>query len=766
MPSVALITWFQYHNYGTALQVAALSHVLEGLGNSVDVVNYRTDGNLTTKPRQNVLGNLAGEAFKMARYVFRTFPFSPPERERLFDSFLQKHLSFTKRCETAVDLEGLNESYDAFVCGSDQIWAPTSFDSHYYLDFVCSDRLKVAYAPSVGLPEVRDRDVARRMGELAARIDCLSTREESGSRIIAELTNREVATVLDPTLLLSPEDWRGFASESSIDPKGRYLLVYMLGRNEYQWRQVSEIAEMLELETRIIPVFKSDAKRKGCISDPIGPSEFISLFANAAYVCTDSFHGVTFSILFERSFCVFRRFVDNDVANQNSRIYNLLEKAGLNDRLVGGKLSFGFTCQSIDWEDVGVRIALERESSLRWLEDALGSKTTSLNACGRHILDERSLCCGCSACSVVCPASAITVSNDDQGFQRAFVDETACIACGKCRQVCPFIETYGYQLLERGTLCSFKSNDAGILSSSSSGGAAAVITRRMSAEGNGVLGCVFDADGEQAQHRIVYPGDFDAARAFAGSKYLQSRMVPALAEAASYGGKLVVFGTPCQIAAARNVLNGDDRAVYIDLICHGVPSRHLYRRYLDWLHREFGMSDSGVRTEFRYKPRGWKQRYLYSTDGECEVCFSQRKDPFFMLYEAGQCYARCCYECPWRSTSAADLRLGDYWGPRFKRDKTGVSMVLALTDKGLDIMGLLDEEGDLQMQPWDDYARYQQVKNNPEPVFRDELIALLANPSTHIEEVAKTFAVPVVRESSILRAVSPLYRIAKQMILG
>ena len=138
----------------------------------------------------------------------------------------------------------------------------------------------------------------------------LSTREESGSKIIETLVNRKVETVLDPTLLLEMDDWKKISSDYA-DNMDSYLLVYMLGKDENQWKEITSIAASMRLKVKIIPVFFKDLKRDGCVTDPIGPEEFLSLVQNATYICTDSFHGLLFSIIFHaiyKNHCFFQIF--------------------------------------------------------------------------------------------------------------------------------------------------------------------------------------------------------------------------------------------------------------------------------------------------------------------------------------------------------------------------------------------------------------------------------------------------------------------------
>lgn len=765
---VALSTWFSYHNYGTALQVTALYHLLSQLGKDVDVVNYVPVGKCVKRPVYNGVASVCCELcnktlnkIKSGVYARDSGVYAPESRANLFDEFLDEHLTFTSKCTTLSDFEKLNDSYFTFVCGSDQIWNPTEHNPRYFFDYVSKSRLKVSYAPSVGCPRIEDEDVARRMKKLCGRFDALSTREESGSRIVSELTGRDVETVIDPTLLMGASQWNDLTGES-VAPSEPYLLAYMLGYNKEHWKRIYELASLLDLPVRVIPVFKRDLKRKGCITDPVGPTEFVSLIANASYVCTDSFHGVAFSINFNCDFCVFERFKRGASGSQNSRIYNILEKMGLQARLALDGVSNGELVSKIVWTEPNRLLLAQREHSLNWLKDALALEPPADDV-KNNIKYNRSLCCGCGACEVACPVDAISMKLDEEGFWKANVNEDNCISCGKCRKACPLIHHESALPVGQGRLYSFKTQDEGQLMHSSSGGAGATIASAASSDGAYVLGCVYE-DGRGAVGRLVSPGDSEGLSSLAGSKYTQEEVRDELKRAADCDGPLFVFGTPCQIQAARNLFSRRDDVTFIDFVCHGVPSRHLLNRYADWLNLCYGHNPQKLHVDFRYKPRGWRERYIYTSDGSSESCRSQHEDPYFLLFEAGQCYGQSCYECPWRATSAADVRMADYWGPRFSKDKTGVSMLLALTDRGERIIATLRQAGVVSEQHFSDYTKYQQTENYRMPVFRDALIDSLSDPSSNIQDISDQFALPVAQERKAMMRLDPLKGIAKKIL--
>lgn len=370
MHKVGIMTWFQYHNYGTALQITALSEILKQIGCSPTVIKYYTKPTIFETASEPFVEYIIQKCIRRIKSIGKSH-YSTMERKKKFDEFLSNHLLFTDKCDTQSELEALNDKFDYFVCGSDQIWAPSCFDPHYFLDFVSDNRKKIAYAPSVGLPKIEDRYTKTEMSRLCSSFAHLSTREESGSKIIHDITGREVKTVLDPTLLLSKDEWQNFESRNIKILNSSYLLVYMLGQNKQHWKMIRKIAKKLELEIKIIPVYRKDFLRKGCIKSPVGPAEFLSLIHFASFVCTDSFHGMAFSVNYGKQFSVFERFTHDDPINQNSRIYNLADKLDLNNRIIKNVTGSSIMSNQIDYNRVYFKLNSLIEDSQIYLRKGL-----------------------------------------------------------------------------------------------------------------------------------------------------------------------------------------------------------------------------------------------------------------------------------------------------------------------------------------------------------------------------------------------------------
>ena len=381
MPDVGIMTWFQYRNYGSALQATALAEIIKKIGYSPIIIKYyynKVDPIDNIQKLQFFYYRVINHIKYRGKQTYRS-----EERENKFEKFLLHNLRFTDECVSTTELEALNDRFSCFVCGSDQIWGTTYFKPHYFLDFVSDDRKKIAYAPSIGTPRIDNKKIEKEMKRLCSSFAYLSTREEAGSKIIHDLTGRDVKTVLDPTLLLD-DDWAPFICDDDLLPNRPYVIVYMLGCNESHWKIIYDIADKLGLDVRIIPVYIDDFDRKGCITYPIGPAEFLALIKNADYVCTDSFHGMAFSINFKKQLTIFERFKKHDRFNQNSRIYNLADKLGLNDRIFRKEADEKMIYSDIDYERVG-------EKRKKLVDDSVGYLKTALNnVTGYH--DHESSC--------------------------------------------------------------------------------------------------------------------------------------------------------------------------------------------------------------------------------------------------------------------------------------------------------------------------------------------------------------------------------------
>lgn len=362
---VGIITYHCAHNYGAMLQAYALQHAIESLGHEACFINFyprrvkRKNRKLKrTLKLRTQLRNLK---------VLRNFS----EWKRRFDryeSFMTHRLNLTECYETPDQLQQSPPEFDAYICGSDQIWNPRrNINSVFFLNWVKNKNARrIAYAPSFGVEKIPDEYKAE-LTRLIEPIDCLSVRESSGIKIIEDLIGRIAEHVLDPTLLLSESDWENVSSAPDINEP--YMLVYGMEESDAFVRFVSIATKKIGLPVIVIginPVNRYKSATKYILD--AGPSEFVGLFRKAAFVCTNSFHGTAFSIICRKP------FFSVPHSCYNSRISSLLKLTGLKDRQLGAPEELGAFSKSdleIDYEAVEIFLANEKENSLEYLRKAL-----------------------------------------------------------------------------------------------------------------------------------------------------------------------------------------------------------------------------------------------------------------------------------------------------------------------------------------------------------------------------------------------------------
>lgn len=734
MEKIGIMTWYKYLNYGTALQSSALYRVVKSMGYDAELINY--------VPYTRYIGDEKFHMLKtISKIINKKILFGSGKRtsEILFNDYLNKRISESKKVLTYSELGTLSSDYDAIVCGSDQIWSPLCFDDNYYLPFVPTDK-KIAYAPSIGSFTIENKSIENTISELVSSFKHLSIREEQGAKIIKDISGKEAKIVLDPTLLLNINEWREYSSSNLTKKINKpYILCYSLEPTNKYKKFVKKISNHLDLDVFYLSTKTSIESYYKQVPFDVGPSEFVSLIDNAEYICTDSYHGMIFSIIFNKPFSIFKRFDDNDPMNQNSRVLDLLKLLKLENRL--------FTCNSkiddileIDYTYANNVIGKKREESLHYLENSLCSATNS-----NSINDDFCrYCSGCGACVTECNNDAITVEMNESGFYHYSIDETKCIKCMKCMSVCPNVNITAPSIIKSKALFSFKANDVDILKKSSSGGTGFLLAKMLNEDGYNIYGCEYDIDSNSAKHIRIGKYHPEELNRIQGSKYIQSNTKDIMKEIAICNDKIAFFGTPCQVAAVDKILskkvNRNDY-ILIDLICHGVPSIYLLKKYIEECDDRYntGLFPNVI---FRDKNYPWRKLFItvtnHNQNNEPVFSSDEKHSNFYKFFTSNLCMMESCYNCPYREHSAADIRMGDYWGSKFENDATGVSMVIINTEKGANIFESLDNCLKLE-QPLIDYWDVQFPSNPPIPLFYDELIRNLKNDNMPLSETRKKY---------------------------
>ena len=333
-------------------------------------------------------------------------------------------------------------------------------------------------------------------------------------------------------------------------------------------------------------------------------------------------------------------------------------------------------------------------------------------------IQDKTNCCGCSACVQRCPKHCISLREDNEGFLYPKVDEEACIGCGLCEKVCPIINQA--DKIEPLKVLAAKNTHEEERMNSSSGGVFLPLAREVIAKGGVVFGAVYD---EHWEVHHVYAETVEDVYPMMGSKYLQSRIENTYKEAEQFlkqGREVLFVGSPCQIAGLRTFLRNKEypNLLAVDFLCHGVPSPGVWRRYLAETYSKDALkiqcrrkAAAGKNTvlllslnakspigdiKFRDKcESGWKKyRFVVreksaSKADKNSVLSSDihRTNPFMQGFLSDIYLRPSCYACKCKNgVNHSDMTIADFWGinriaPEFDDDK-GVGLVLVNTQKG------------------------------------------------------------------------------------
>lgn len=380
MKKVALSTCY-IHNYGACLQAFALQQFLKKLNIESEIIpfipksNKIKDNFFKRKFKSLQMGGLRNV---VKSFIIRSNAKNNIKRGKYFDTFIEQKLVFNNNINPLVELYKQKiDEYDAYICGSDQIWNPLIYGDknqpEYFLDYAPEGKKRIAYVPSIGVSKLPD-SCKDEMKQLLLKMTHISIREADGAKIINELTGKNVPVLLDPTLLLTAEEWSGFVANYLIEKP--YILCYLFGDLPY----INKFVQYLKKETgyKIVtmPYHPREMVGNKKVVWDAGPLEFVGLIKNAALVCTDSFHATAFSINQKTPFYSLARFNSNDKNSQNSRIYNILSKFNLQDRLITPNQNFpGKTDFSkIDFSKIEKILNEERKKSFNYLAEALSVK--------------------------------------------------------------------------------------------------------------------------------------------------------------------------------------------------------------------------------------------------------------------------------------------------------------------------------------------------------------------------------------------------------
>ncbi len=274
------------------------------------------------------------------------------------------------------------------------------------------------------------------------------------------------------------------------------------------------------------------------------------------------------------------------------------------------------------------------------------------------------VCTGCSACMNVCPYDAIRMQYNEEGFLMPFVEETKCVNCGKCTQKCPALHMR-HKNRKFPTVFAAMANDD-IRSESSSGGMFTLLAEKILDQGGLVCGAAFDDHFRLSHVLIDSKADLEPLKK---SKYAQSNIdyvYREIRDALDKGQKVLFTGTPCQIAGARAAIGYGYRHFYaIDILCHGVPSEIVFRKYIEEVSVQHTGQKSALKNiQFRNKDFGWNCNTIFLEFEGCDrpyVNSASGGDMFEYTYHHCLSLRKSCGECKFAVyPRQGDISIGDF----------------------------------------------------------------------------------------------------------
>lgn len=631
---VGIVNFFNTQNYGACLTAYALQELIRNLGYTCGFVNE-------SKIRNK---------YKLSFGTLFT------------NRYLIKFPRFN-------NLKKVGKLANIFISGSDQVLRPQYLkrklaQEMFLLKFVPQIVKKIAFSASFGISEKEfcqsNKTVCSEIKKQLATFDNVSIRELEGVNICKNQLNVYAENVLDPVFLLDKTKFEKLAKFS--DKKFAGMLVsYVLDNDNSTTLEIAKLANKLGVE-----LVNLSLKNKS-----FQVVDWLKAFIDAKYIITDSYHGVCFALIFNKPF-----IAKINTKRGISRFTSLKTIFNLEKQFVT-EISEDKVFEEYDIEFVNNTISQKREFGLNYLKKVLQTKPKTFIT---------KACSGCAACANICPKLAIKMTDDFKGFKHPQVDSKLCVDCGLCKKICPLhnsnkIKNYNNK---KPDCYALMANDDIRLGKSSSGGAFSVLAENIIKSNGYVVGVVLDNN--MAKHIVI--NSLDEINKLRGSKYVQSDIGACYKEIKALldNSKLVLFtGTPCQVAGLKAYLQKDyEKLVTVDLVCHGVPSPKVLKKYL----RENTNDDKVLDIDFRNKSDGWsnKLRIFIKTD-RGEVIKNAAEDEYMQAFLRNYILRKSCFNCPFQQIPRqGDLTIGDFWrvGKYSSKldDGKGTSLLLINNKKG------------------------------------------------------------------------------------
>lgn len=329
MKKIATITFHHAHNFGSALQAYALQQFVLSLYKDSDVeykiIDYYTE-------LQEELYSIYKHDLSIKSIIknFVAFLYSKQlkDKHQKFEDFLKNRCMLTRRYKNKQELIEDIPIADVYISGSDQLWnvRAEDFDSVYYYDFLADGCKRISYAASLGPLQIDwEKYDYKKYKDLISKYKSISVREKGSYNNLEKITDIKCNINVDPTLLISKEEWQKIESKE-IYNDGKYILLYCLEPSKEQLKIADEISKKLQLPIVILRYNnKNDMFNHFVKKYAAGPEDFLAYIDHAALVLSSSFHGTVFSLIYHKPFYVLNGINDN-------RISEILNKTNMTER--------------------------------------------------------------------------------------------------------------------------------------------------------------------------------------------------------------------------------------------------------------------------------------------------------------------------------------------------------------------------------------------------------------------------------------------------
>lgn len=298
---IGILTMHRVVNYGSALQAYALQQTLFKIGCDNELIDY-----VFPEPPKRHICRIVEKKIRRFIYLIRVGKFFSESKEAKFRKFRKKYLKLSVREYNQKSLVQLCPLYDIYMTGSDQVWNPRwiNDDTSFFLSFAPPQAIKISYASSFAVNHI-DKLYSELYAKMLCQYQHITVREESGTKIVKDLTGMRVECVCDPTLLLTKDDYELLIQTSKVTLKGPFILVYILSYMFNPFPEVNKIVANVSNELNLPVVYLDGNKyviyKKTCKTvSEVGPCEFLWLFNNADFIITTSYHGCAFASIFRK----------------------------------------------------------------------------------------------------------------------------------------------------------------------------------------------------------------------------------------------------------------------------------------------------------------------------------------------------------------------------------------------------------------------------------------------------------------------------------